>query len=237
MPGKGRHRRPKNSLINRRFAAVGTSGIAMALPVISATDAGAATASAPAVTQVNAAAKSALPAAQKGAVNHTVAAGETLHRIARMHELKGGWKQLYADNRTIVGDNPSLIRPGMKLVVSRYRAEGPAAGRIYPDNLDGWIRQSLDVMALHGIPGSYHGIHRNIMRESSGNRWAVNNWDSNARAGTPSKGLLQVIAPTFTAYHVPGTLWDPFDPVANITAACNYAADRYGSINNVYGAY
>ncbi|MFF5159808.1 transglycosylase SLT domain-containing protein [Streptomyces sp. NPDC000348] len=107
----------------------------------------------------------------------------------------------------------------------------------YPDNLDGWIREALDVMAQNGIPGSYEGIHRNIMRESSGNPAAVNNWDSNAAAGTPSKGLLQVIDPTFQAYHVPGTAFDPFDPVANIAAACNYAADRYGSIDNVFGAY
>ncbi|MFE2277060.1 transglycosylase SLT domain-containing protein [Streptomyces sp. NPDC059454] len=107
----------------------------------------------------------------------------------------------------------------------------------YPDNLDGWIRESLDVMAQHGIPGSYDAIHRNIMRESSGNPYAINNWDSNAAAGTPSKGLLQVIDPTFAAYHVPGTAFDPYDPVANITAACNYAADRYGSIDNVFGAY
>ncbi|MFF8034979.1 MULTISPECIES: transglycosylase SLT domain-containing protein [unclassified Streptomyces] len=107
----------------------------------------------------------------------------------------------------------------------------------YPDNLDGWIRESLSVMAQHGIPGSYESIHRNILRESSGNPAAINLWDSNAAAGTPSKGLLQVIDPTFAAYHVPGTVFDPFDPVANITAACNYAADRYGSIDNVFGAY
>ena len=107
----------------------------------------------------------------------------------------------------------------------------------YPDNLDGWIRESLDIMAQHGIPGSYDGIHRNIMRESSGNPLAINNWDINAINGTPSKGLLQVIDPTFRAYHVAGTSWDSYDPVANITAACNYAADRYGSIDNVFGAY
>jgi SLT domain-containing protein len=92
-------------------------------------------------------------------------------------------------------------------------------------------------MAERGIPGSYDGIHRNIMRESSGNPTAINNWDSNAVAGTPSKGLLQVIDPTFQAYHVPGTSPDPYDPVANITAACNYAAQRYGSIDNVSSAY
>ncbi|MFF4959037.1 transglycosylase SLT domain-containing protein [Streptomyces sp. NPDC001222] len=103
--------------------------------------------------------------------------------------------------------------------------------------LDSWIRQSLDVMARHGIPGTYNGIYRNVMRESSGNPRAINLWDSNARKGIPSKGLLQIIDPTFAAYHVPGTSFDPYDPVANITAACNYAAHRYGSIDNVNSAY
>ncbi|GHB55585.1 hypothetical protein GCM10010377_53320 [Streptomyces viridiviolaceus] len=112
-----------------------------------------------------------------------------------------------------------------------------AKAATYPDNLDGWIRESLAILKQNGIPGTYHGIHRNIMRESSGNPLAINNWDINARKGTPSKGLLQVIDPTFRAYHVAGTSWDPYDPVANITAACNYAADRYGSIDNVFGAY
>ncbi|MFF5299131.1 transglycosylase SLT domain-containing protein [Streptomyces sp. NPDC013161] len=107
----------------------------------------------------------------------------------------------------------------------------------YPNTLDGWIRESLAIMAQKGIPGTYNGIYRNVIRESSGNQYAINNWDSNAAAGTPSKGLLQVIDPTFNAYHVAGTSYDPYDPVANITAACNYAAAVYGSIDNVYGAY
>ncbi|MFI6467610.1 transglycosylase SLT domain-containing protein [Streptomyces sp. NPDC050528] len=107
----------------------------------------------------------------------------------------------------------------------------------YPNTLDGWIRESLAIMAQKGIPGTYNGIYRNVIRESSGNPYAINNWDSNAAAGTPSKGLLQVIDPTFSAYHVAGTSYDPYDPVANITAACNYAAAVYGSIDNVYGAY
>ncbi|MFJ8185888.1 transglycosylase SLT domain-containing protein [Streptomyces sp. NPDC096105] len=116
-------------------------------------------------------------------------------------------------------------------------AQAATSTTAYPDNLDGWIREAMDVMAQNGIPGSYDSIHRNIMRESSGNPAAINLWDSNAAKGTPSKGLLQVIDPTFQAYHVPGTAFDPFDPVANIAAACNYAADRYGSIDNVFGAY
>ncbi|MCX5436435.1 MULTISPECIES: transglycosylase SLT domain-containing protein [unclassified Streptomyces] len=116
---------------------------------------------------------------------------------------------------------------------SRAAARKP----IYANNLDGWIRQSLDIMKSKGIPGSYEGLHRNILRESSGNPQAINNWDINAINGIPSKGLLQVIPPTFAAYHVPGTSWNIYDPVANITAAANYAADKYGSMDNVNSAY
>ncbi|MEU0446192.1 transglycosylase SLT domain-containing protein [Streptomyces tendae] len=112
-----------------------------------------------------------------------------------------------------------------------------AAPKSYPNNLDGWIREARAIMKKHGIPGTYEGIHRNIMRESSGNPMAINDWDINAINGIPSKGLLQVIPPTFKAYHVPGTSKNIYDPVANIVAACNYAADKYGTMDNVDSAY
>src|SRR5690606_10499241 len=102
-------------------------------------------------------------------------------------------------------------------------AAAPAATG-YPADLAGWVRASLSVLAQHGSPGPDEAIPRNITRESSGNPQAINLWGSNAAKGTPSKGLLQVIDPTFAAYRVPGTVYDPYDPVANITAACNYAA-------------
>ncbi|WP_372406681.1 transglycosylase SLT domain-containing protein [Streptomyces luteireticuli] len=116
-------------------------------------------------------------------------------------------------------------------------APAAPAPKSYANNLDGWIREALDIMAAKGIPGSYDGIYRNVMRESTGNPNAINNWDSNAAAGIPSKGLLQVIDPTFQAYHIEGTSWNIYDPVANIAAACNYAAKTYGSMDNVNSAY
>ncbi|MBF6340177.1 transglycosylase SLT domain-containing protein [Nocardia abscessus] len=138
-------------------------------------------------------------------------------------------------------DAPAFALPGLPELppLPALPAPGflPAPPPVYEDNLDGWIRQSLDIMRAHNIPGSYEGIHRNIMRESGGNPRAINLSDSNAAKGTPSKGLLQVIDPTFNAYHVDGTAFDIWDPVANITAACNYAAHRYGSMDNVNGAY
>ena len=120
-----------------------------------------------------------------------------------------------------------------KAAASRSAARTP----VFANNLDGWIKEALFIMKREGIPGTYAGIHRNIMRESSGNPMAINNWDINAKNGIPSKGLLQVIYPTFKAYHVKGTKFDQYDPVANIVAACNYAADRYGSMDNVNSAY
>ncbi|GGT10696.1 transglycosylase SLT domain-containing protein [Streptomyces griseoviridis] len=121
---------------------------------------------------------------------------------------------------------------------SAERAEvKQVAAKSYPDNLNGWINEALSIMKAKGIPGSYHGLHKNIMRESSGNPKAINDWDINAINGIPSKGLLQVIPPTFKAYHVAGTSWNIYDPVANITAAANYAADKYGTIDNVNSAY
>ncbi|NUQ96109.1 MAG: transglycosylase SLT domain-containing protein [Streptomyces sp.] len=117
------------------------------------------------------------------------------------------------------------------------RAAIKPVAKTYANNLDGWIKNALDIMQSKGIPGSYNGLYRNIMRESSGNPMAINDWDINAINGIPSKGLLQVIPPTFSAYHVAGTSWNIYDPVANITAAANYAADKYGSIDNVNSAY
>ncbi|MYS94927.1 MULTISPECIES: LysM peptidoglycan-binding domain-containing protein [Streptomyces] len=255
MP-RGKHRRPRTSQITRRVVAAGTGGAALTLPLLGATHASAAepAQSAESVSQAAQPAKS---------LTYTVTKGDTLYRIAEKYDVSGGWKQLYKDNRAAVGDNPKLIHPGLKLKVKTAKADAvkktatkasapakpaakPAGGvaqatqasaKTYANNLDGWIREALDIMAQKGIPGSYDGIYRNVMRESSGNPLAINNWDSNAAAGTPSKGLLQTIDPTFQAYHVDGTSWDPFDPVANITAACNYAAARYGSIDNVNGPY
>ncbi|WP_328495835.1 LysM peptidoglycan-binding domain-containing protein [Streptomyces sp. NBC_00414] len=243
MPARGKHRRPGNSTLIRGIVAAGTGGAALALPLVGATGAHAAQ-----PVQAAQAAPNAVP--QVSLVTYKVVKGDTLSKIAKARTT-GDWKKLYKANRAVIGNDPSAIRPGLKLTVGTKNgrtpaktakattasAVTPAAATTYTDDLDGWIKQSLDVMAQQGIPGSYDGIYRNIIRESSGNPQAMNNWDSNAVAGTPSKGLLQVIDPTFTAYHVTGTSLDPFDPVANITAACNYAAARYGSIDNVFGAY
>lgn len=72
------------------------------------------------------------------------------------------------------------------------------------------------------------GVEALMAAESSGDPNAINNYDSNAQSGDPSRGLMQTISATFNAYHVTGTSSNIYDPLANIAAALNY-------INSVYG--
>jgi SLT domain-containing protein len=74
-----------------------------------------------------------------------------------------------------------------------------------------------------------------IYYESSGNPNAINLWDINAKLGHPSKGLIQVIQPTFDRFRSLQLSADLFSPAANLYAGLNYAIYRYGSIHNVPG--
>ncbi|WEO93415.1 LysM peptidoglycan-binding domain-containing protein [Streptomyces sp. FXJ1.172] len=192
----------------------------------------------------------AAPAASAATTTYTVQPGDHLASIARAQHVPGGWSAIATANHIA---SPYALQPGQVLTLpagstpatkpatatkaASTSTTTTAGSQGYTNNLDGWIKHSLAIMAQNGIPGSYNGIYRNVMRESSGNPNAINLWDSNAAAGHPSIGLLQVIQSTFAAYHVPGTSSSIYDPVANITAACNYAYHRYGSIDNVNGPY
>lgn len=74
------------------------------------------------------------------------------------------------------------------------------------------------------------------MRESSGNPSVVNRTDSNAQAGNPSEGLMQLTQSNFARY---GS-GDPFNPVDDIVAAIHYieAKGGIGAVNTgPTGAY
>ena len=94
-------------------------------------------------------------------------------------------------------------------------------------NLDDWIAVALDKLNLsQSLSG---GVRRVIMAESRGNPHAINRTDSNAMAGRPSQGLMQVIPSTFRAYVLPELAGRPItDPVANITAGVRYMIANYG---------
>lgn len=73
-----------------------------------------------------------------------------------------------------------------------------------------------------------------MQTESGGNPKAINLWDSNAKKGIPSKGLMQVIDPTFKAYARNGFDKNIYDPLSNILASIRYAVSRYGSLAKAY---
>ena len=73
-----------------------------------------------------------------------------------------------------------------------------------------------------------------MQTESGGNPNAINDWDINAGNRTPSKGLMQVIDPTFRAYAMPGYDKNIYDPLSNMLASIRYAVSRYGSLAAAY---
>ncbi|MDT0483330.1 MULTISPECIES: M23 family metallopeptidase [Streptomyces] len=124
MPAKGKHRRPKSQRFTRSIAVAGTGGAALALPFMGATGAHAAT-----PQSVSEKAVQSLPVAQKSAEKtaaktstvrtYSVRVGDYLSKIADEQNVSGGWKKLYADNRSAIGDDPSLIHPGLKLSIGK----------------------------------------------------------------------------------------------------------------------
>lgn len=85
------------------------------------------------------------------------------------------------------------------------------------------------------ITGQYTESNLNALltqmkHESGGNARAINLWDSNAKKGIPSKGLMQVIDPTFRSYAMSPYNKDIYDPLSNMVAAIRYTVSRYGSL-------
>ncbi|WP_025727707.1 transglycosylase SLT domain-containing protein [Heyndrickxia ginsengihumi] len=95
-----------------------------------------------------------------------------------------------------------------------------------------WISAAIQAT---GVSKSWLGALTSLaMHESGGNPKAINLWDSNAKAGHPSKGLMQTIDSTFNAYKLPG-MNDIYNPIHNAVAAIRYMVARYKSIGNVPG--
>ncbi|MYU21753.1 transglycosylase SLT domain-containing protein [Streptomyces sp. SID8352] len=223
------------------FAGAGTLGItAVTLAAFPASGQTTTTAEAAPAAKVEYSSSAPVKSVQASITDQLAGAGQ---KVAAIEAKQGADTQQPATGDTPAEKGAAKKQAAAEAVSKREAkkatrsAERPKAAKSYTNNLDGWIREAMDIMDKHDIPGSYSGIHRNIIRESSGDPMAINKWDINAINGIPSKGLLQVIPPTFKAYHVPGTSWNIYDPVANIAAACNYAADRYGTMDNVDSAY
>lgn len=63
---------------------------------------------------------------------YTVVRGDTLSGIAKEREVRGGWRGLYAANRSAIGGDPDLIVPGQRLAL---RGEGATKTRPAPERV------------------------------------------------------------------------------------------------------
>ncbi|TGA89926.1 M23 family metallopeptidase, partial [Streptomyces palmae] len=60
------------------------------------------------------------------AASYTVVSGDTLFKIAKSHDVDGGWQAVYSANRAVIGDNPNLILPGQHLALQGDAAKQEA---------------------------------------------------------------------------------------------------------------
>ena len=109
----------------------------------------------------------------------------------------------------------------------------PSAG------VEQWRKLAKKALKLTG-QYSESNLNRLLMQmqsESSGNPRAINLWDSNAKAGLPSKGLMQVIDPTFRSYALAPYNKNIYDPLSNMIAAIRYTVSRYGSLSRGWNGH
>lgn len=110
----------------------------------------------------------------------------------------------------------------------------PGAG----DAVTRWAPVARCVLGMLGQPQSdtmVDAVFIIIRHESSGNPDAINLWDSNAKKGQASQGLMQVIPATFSWRRSPNLPDNLKDPAANIYAGLNWGIWKYGSIANIPG--
>ncbi|MET7860987.1 LysM peptidoglycan-binding domain-containing M23 family metallopeptidase [Streptomyces sp. NPDC005318] len=175
MPISGKHRRPKSSTIARGVAAVGAGGAVIALPLFGATGAHAAEQAVPAAAK-SAATVNAAPVVKKQAETRTysVVSGDYLAKIAADQKVEGGWQKLFQDNRTVIGENPSLIIPGMKLTLggtasaaAPSTAPAPAVKPAAAPKPAAAAGQSNSSGYVHPVPGNHTTNYR-----ASGANWS-----------------------------------------------------------------
>lgn len=121
-------------------------------------------------------------------------------------------------------------------VKNLFSESTPKVNYVASKGVEQW--RPLAVKALQ-LTGQYSAANLNsllyqMQTESSGNPNAINLWDSNAKRGTPSKGLMQVIDPTFRAYAMAPYNQNIWDPLSNMIASIRYAVSWYGSLGRAY---
>ncbi|MDR9833904.1 phage tail tape measure protein [Staphylococcus coagulans] len=119
---------------------------------------------------------------------------------------------------------------------------GGGKGGNYPSGSGAAYASRVISQAQRILGGRYKSdwVHQQMMRlvkrESNYQPNAVNNWDINAQRGTPSRGLFQMIKPTFDYYAKPG--YTNFNnPLHQALSSMRNIARKYGGIYGFNGAF
>lgn len=147
-------------------------------------------------------------------------------------------------------DFSSYLEPGLSMAKNAVRGTVGIATKFIKDKLKGfggsgsgvnykpsagveqWRATAKKALELTNqfTEANLNRLLMQMKSESGGNPNAINNWDINAKMGIPSKGLMQVIDPTFRAYAMKGFDKNIYDPMSNILAAIRYTLAQYGSL-------
>jgi SLT domain-containing protein len=135
----------------------------------------------------------------------------------------------------MVGKVPTKMLGALKDKVVDAAKSAFGDGDVGGSGVTRWSSVVLQALKLVGQPASLlPTVLRRMNQESGGNPKAINNWDVNAKNGDPSRGLMQVIGSTFSAYAGKLTSRGIYDPLANLYASMRYALSRYGSLASAY---
>ncbi|MEU2116163.1 peptidoglycan DD-metalloendopeptidase family protein [Streptomyces sp. NPDC016459] len=159
-------------------------------------------------------------------VGDEVRAGQTIGRVGATGNVTGPHLHLEARRNGVSVDPMPFLTGG----------GGGGSG------VERWRSVVLQALRMTGNPAAHADVTlRRLRQESGGNPNAVNDWDINAKNGTPSVGLMQLIRPTFEAFAGQMRNVGPklhgvsTNPLANIYSSMRYATDRYGSLPAAYG--
>jgi tape measure domain-containing protein len=135
-------------------------------------------------------------------------------------------------------DNTNALTPGVGVPGVGGGGRGfTGANRGNADPVERWRPMVQQALAQYGpqygitnMSAWEQKMMTQIRTESAGNPSVFNNYDSNAQAGHPSRGLLQFIPSTFAQHNITGG--DIMDPYSQIAAFIPYVSQRYGMDRN-----
>lgn len=101
-----------------------------------------------------------------------------LSKIATDNKVEGGWEKLYQDNREVIGGNPSLIHPGMKLTLGgSAAATGTTQAAPAPSKAPVATKPPAAQSSSSGYVSPVPGKHTTNYRASGAN------WSSGSHTG------------------------------------------------------